>query len=148
VTFLIRARNSLLLDACFSIVVAMLKQFGKWLVIAALIAMVGGHWAILQTAAWVGMAVSYSKTECIGKALVKTFDGKHPCKLCKLVSAGKQSEKKSEASVDFKKMDLFIPFEKTAFHFVRNYIAPTQHLLNFRSRLERPVLPPPETSLI
>jgi len=39
-------------------------------------------------------------------ALQKTFDGKHPCKLCNLVSAGKKSEQKQ----DVKKSDLKMEF--------------------------------------
>ena len=40
-----------------------------------------------------------STTESFCAALSKTFDGKHPCKLCKLVKEGKKSESKSEAQL-------------------------------------------------
>ena len=37
--------------------------------------LLGGHWAILQTAAWVGMVVDYSKSEGVEAGITKTFDG-------------------------------------------------------------------------
>jgi len=71
-------------------------RLGKWSVVLALVALIGGHWAVLQTAAWVGMAVSFSRTETVSVALEKTFDGRHPCPMCKLVKAGQAAEKKQE----------------------------------------------------
>ena len=64
----------------------------------ALFQIVGGHWAILQTSAWLGMIVSYAKDGDYSGAITKTFDGKHPCALCRLVQVGqKQEEKKVPA---------------------------------------------------
>jgi len=64
-------------------------------VITALACSLGLHWAFFQSVAWVGMVVSYSKDASLTEALVKTFDGKHPCALCQEIARGKQSEKKS-----------------------------------------------------
>jgi hypothetical protein len=71
-------------------------RLSKWSMVLALVLAIGGHWALLQSAAWLGMAVSFSKTESVSVALEKTFDGKHPCPLCKLVKAGKSSERKQD----------------------------------------------------
>lgn len=84
----------------------MLLRGGKWLTVCALVVLIGGHWFALQSAAWLGMAVNFSKTESVSVALQKTFDGKHACKLCKIVKAGKAAEKKQdlqklEAKIDF-----------------------------------------------
>ena len=65
------------------------------LVVISLVVMVGGHWAILQSVAWVGMAFNFAQTAPLDVALKKTFDGKNPCSLCKAVDAGKQSERKA-----------------------------------------------------
>ena len=65
------------------------------LVVFSLVVMVGGHWAILQSVAWVGMAFSFAQTASLDVALKKTFDGKNPCSLCKAVDEGKQSERKA-----------------------------------------------------
>ena len=40
------------------------------------------------------------------EALAKTFDGKHPCKLCKFVAEGKKSEKKHQVQFKIPKLDL------------------------------------------
>ena len=66
------------------------------LVVLMLTLSLGAHWALLQSVAWVGMIASYSRNATLGEALVKTFDGEHPCKLCKVVEKGRQSEKKQE----------------------------------------------------
>ncbi len=65
-------------------------------VIAAclLIVTIGGHWAVLQSVAWMGMLVSYSQAETFSVAVEKTFDGKNPCRLCKTVKEGKSAEQK------------------------------------------------------
>ena len=68
----------------------------KWLALVTLIFVLGAHWAILQSVAWVTMVAGYSQAEPISEALVKTFDGKHPCPLCKFVAKGKNSERKQE----------------------------------------------------
>ncbi|MDB6075672.1 MAG: hypothetical protein JWO89_3312 [Verrucomicrobiaceae bacterium] len=70
---------------------------------------IGAQWAVLQSAAWVGMAVSYSLHEgSVTEGLSKTFDGQHPCALCDVVTKGKGSEKKDPAHGVIKmKMVLF-----------------------------------------
>jgi len=77
------------------------------LVVGALICVIGGHWAVLQSVAWVGMFVKFSQSNPFKPALVKTFDGKHPCKLCLLIATGKKSEKKQETPKPSIKLDLF-----------------------------------------
>jgi hypothetical protein len=52
----------------------------------------GLHWTVLQSVAWVGMLVNYTVDSSFGEAVVKTFDGKHPCKLCVAVAEGRESE--------------------------------------------------------
>ena len=64
------------------------KWFGKAAVLVMLIFSVGFHWALLQTAAWGYMALRFSLSDSVGQALAKTFDGKHPCALCKIVKQG------------------------------------------------------------
>ena len=67
----------------------------------------GGHWVFLQSVAWVGMVVSYSQNSSVSEALTKTFDGKHPCKLCKVVEQGKKQQEEHD-----------IPLQKFKFEFV------------------------------
>ena len=58
---------------------------------------IGVQWPLLQSLAWLNMLVTFSASEGVAQAIVKTFDGKHPCKLCKLVREGKEAEKKNDA---------------------------------------------------
>ena len=74
-------------------------------IVAALACSIGLHWGFLQSVAWVGMVVNYSQDGTVGEALAKTFDGKHPCALCKAIAKGKKSEKKSEFPVAGKKFE-------------------------------------------
>ncbi len=74
------------------------------MLVAALMISIGAQWAVLQSAAWIGMAVSYSlKAGSVSEGLSQTFDGKHPCKLCCLVKKGSDSEKKDPKQQDAKK---------------------------------------------
>ena len=65
----------------------------------ALIQLMGGHYAVLQATAWVGMVVNYSKAEGVGAGISKTFDGKHPCSLCLSIAKNKQTEKKQSTQL-------------------------------------------------
>jgi hypothetical protein len=120
----------------------MLVRLAKWFAIASLVMTLGGHWAFLQVVAWTGMAVSYSQTDCLGTALIKTFDGKHPCKLCKLVNSAKKSERKSDAQMDLKKMDFFAT-TVVEFYFPPLKQNPSRAIEALISRVETPPTPPP-----
>jgi hypothetical protein len=74
-----------------------LARCGKILVVLALVLTTGLHWAALQTVAWTTMFASNLRGQGITEAVTRTFDGKHPCCLCKAIAAAKKSEKKSEA---------------------------------------------------
>jgi len=81
------------------------KKLGHLFLIVALLGATGGHWAVLQTIAWADMLTTNLQTESVANALTKTFDGAHPCKMCKQISAGKKAEKKSELPLQLKKME-------------------------------------------
>jgi hypothetical protein len=68
--------------------------------------LLGGHWAILQTAAWVGMVIDYSKTEGVEAGITKTFDGKHPCQLCLSIAKNKEKEGNQTANLNLAKIYL------------------------------------------
>lgn len=84
----------------------MLAKLSRLIVVLTLLCTVGTHWTILQSVAWVRMTVSFAQTAPLSEALAKTFDGKHPCQLCKLVQNGKKSEKRQDAKTESFKMDL------------------------------------------
>jgi hypothetical protein len=103
---------------------------------------IGLHWAALQSAAWMGMIIKYSHDGSFSEAIEKTFDGQHPCKLCKLVNAGKKAEKKSESKDSLKKLDLVSPnFALFAFH--SDSEPKVSFLMHCGLRIEPPPTPPP-----
>jgi hypothetical protein len=61
-----------------------------------LLAVVGGPWPVMQAVAWTTMLAGNLRTESLSQAVTRTFDGQHPCSLCKAIAAGKKSEGKSE----------------------------------------------------
>ena len=83
----------------------------KLLVFIILVAVTGGQWAVLQSAAWAGMLVNNLRTQSLADAVTRTFDGQHPCPLCKAIESGKKSEKKSEIEAKATRIEL-PPIEK------------------------------------
>ena len=127
----------------------MRSPFRRACIVLALVLSLGLHWTVLQSAAWVGMVVAYSKNATLGEALEKTFDGAHPCPLCKVVEAGAKSdqdESKQAKSGAIKKLDLMIASIETLVFAKPD--APDHPLLVERpmSRAETPPVPPPRAA--
>src|SRR5437867_11684703 len=74
----------------------MLRWLSRWFVVCALIFALGAHWAIVQSVAWTSMVIAYSQKAPFKEALHKTFDGQHPCKLCRFVVEGQKSEQRQQ----------------------------------------------------
>ena len=83
----------------------MLRRSSRLLVALALVLAVGGHWAVLQSVAWVSMVAAYSQNATVAEAIAKTFSGKAPCELCKVVAAGKKSQQEQEQKSIVVKLD-------------------------------------------
>ena len=121
----------------------MARRLFQFSVAAALIIAVGGHWAVLQSVAWVSMAVTYSQADSLEIALKKTFGGQHPCKLCIAVKEGKQEEQKQpvlkiETKLDFVCLQA-IAYVHPALPFT--LLSPSSEVA--LSRAEAPPVPPP-----
>ena len=84
----------------------MRSRLGLVLCMIAGFQLLGGHWALLQTAAWVGMVIDYSKTEGVEAGITKAFDGKHPCELCLSIAKSKEKEGKQTANLNLAKLYL------------------------------------------
>lgn len=70
-----------------------------------LAAVLGGHWALLQTVAWTAMLADNLQSCSFHDAVSMTFDGNHPCCLCKAIAAGQKSEKKNGLSPQTQKFE-------------------------------------------
>ena len=75
----------------------------------ALFLVAGGHWAMLQSVAWATMVKDFSKTGSLTEAVGKTFDGKHPCAMCKKLTNARASEEKAPVTLKVdKKAEVFV----------------------------------------
>lgn len=116
----------------------------KSVVAMLLVFSIGGHWALLQSVAWVSMVVEYSKDAPISVAVSKTFDGEHPCGICKLVRKGKATEEKQEALKAKTKIDFWVPAPEVTLP--RIQVEPLEFVSvppNLLFRAHAPPLPPP-----
>ena len=113
--------------------------------IAALTVSLGAHWAFLQTVAWTGMLYTYSKQAGFAQAVSMTFDGEHPCSLCKAIQEGKAEERqeKKEAAQVSKDLKMGLPPLQFVFcHPPRgDLLCATHHLTSLWGH--PPELPPP-----
>src|SRR5262249_43162763 len=82
----------------------------------AFLAAIGAHWFVLQSVAWTTMLADNLRTSSLPQAVERTFDGKHPCSLCKQIAKGKQTEKKAEFRVEANKFEF--SFSPDGFVFV------------------------------
>ena len=129
----------------FSIV---FRGFGKSILIAALVLMTGAQWAALQTVAWTTMLAGNLRTQSFSQAVSETFDGHHPCPLCKAIAAGKKSEKKSETISPTLKLEftaspaafIFVPPAQFVFLTVPDHFA-------MAVSIEPPLQPPRSSSI-
>ena len=121
---------------------------GKILVIVALVFSTGLHWAALQTVAWTTMLAANMGCDSFSESVSKTFDGEHPCPLCKAISAAKKSERKSEITAPNLKME-FPPMSENLL-----LIAPSMFEMLFavnyfaESTSQKPPLPPPRNFFV
>ena len=73
----------------------LLRRLGLFCVVLAMFAIAGGPWAVLQTVAWGEMLRDYYQRSgsCV-VAVEQTFDGKHPCDLCRQIAVAKDQQGK------------------------------------------------------
>jgi hypothetical protein len=83
-----------------------LRCVARAITIVALCCAIGLQWVALQSIAWTAMIVDYSKHGSLSQALAQTFDGAHPCSLCRIVSNGKACEKKADLQPITPKIDM------------------------------------------
>jgi hypothetical protein len=115
--------------------------------IFAVLAATGAPWLALQSVAWTAMLAENLHSTSWEQAVERTFDGKHPCCLCKQIAAARKSEKKSDAQVEVKKLD----YSYTNFEFA--FCPPSQFYETggaFNSPVSltyQPPVPPPKALL-
>ncbi len=127
-------------------VAIVLRKASRLIVILALLASVGGHWALLQSVAWTRMIIERTQEDSFAVAVKTTLDGEHPCDMCKRITDGKQSERQEKKAQAQVKIDMLCELRVVA-------IVPPSRELVFPSvqieemlRAECPPVPPPRLS--
>ena len=121
----------------------MKSRLGLVLCMIAGLQLLGGQWAILQTAAWVGMVVDYSKSEGVEAGITKTFDGKHPCQLCLSIAKNKEKEGRPTANVSPAKLYLVYQAPRWALAPPAAFWELEGSLYSLNGTTLRPSVPPP-----
>ena len=86
-------------------------RLAKGFLVFALMLSIGAHWAFLQSVAWVGMIFDYSSEAGLRQGIEMTFDGDHPCKLCKLVRESTREKQEQPVLKLEIKVDKSLPAE-------------------------------------
>jgi len=122
----------------------LLLRFAQVLMLLVLFAAAGGHWMALQSLAWTRMLVSYSHNGQFAEAVAKTFDGKHPCSLCKEIEREKSKEEQPARAVSVDNHAAFVApasamiVRDEGMSWTLEILRPVGEL-----RAEQPVAPPP-----
>lgn len=115
---------------------------------------IGLPWMLVQSVAWLGMAVTYSmESGSLVQGLSDTFDGNHPCPLCKAVRKNFETEKQpvgnAPAPKKVKEGKLVLGIVK-----VPSFIFPPRHPGEWGTTSEnpgrmasKPETPPPEAAV-
>lgn len=122
------------------------------LVLTGCLHLCGGHYGVVQMFAWGKMIVDYSSEKGVVAAVSDTFDGEHPCELCKSIAKAKKDDTKlprPPAKTDGKGFELknFLPAKLAGLSEPRPdpyrpapFLSPEDAKLRF---LPRPEMPPP-----
>lgn len=121
----------------------MRNKVGQFVLAVSLALLIGGHWAILQSVAWIGMTLRQAQSVPLTEALIKTFDGQHPCQLCKFVKDGKKTERKNPTINLLVKFEFVHELEAGALFHQDKYPAALPVADSSRSFSETPPAPPP-----
>jgi hypothetical protein len=116
----------------------------RLLLILLLIAATGDQWAVMQSAAWVTMLVSSLRTDSLPQAVTNTFDGKHPCPLCKAIAKGESSQKKTDLLPNPTRLVFLPPARESALTAPERFQMVRIHLDKIaQSPVKQPLTPPP-----
>jgi len=109
----------------------------------ALISAIGVQWIAFQSMAWALMIVKYSKHAPLHQAIAQTFDGAHPCSLCRVLDKGRNSERKSDTHATAAQIDL-ICLVRTV-EVLRRWDLFSYHSssVSLLERIHAPPVPPP-----
>jgi hypothetical protein len=123
--------------------VSVLRCIARAVTIFALCSAIGLHWIALQSVAWTAMLIDYSKRAPLCQAITRTFDGAHPCSLCHVVDAAKNSEKKSDLQSLTPKIDMICVSRTASFVWSFASVECASRDFSFGEIGRSPPVPPP-----
>jgi hypothetical protein len=97
----------------------------------------------MQSIAWASMLTQNLHTESFTQSISDTFDGKHPCKFCMQISAGKKAERKAELPLQLKKLEFVAGREVFVFSAPQEFRLSPGIIQQFDGLARRPSVPPP-----
>ena len=122
------------------------QRLPRLLMAVALACSVGLHWSLLQSFAWTTMLVNNLTTASFSTAVQRTFDGQHPCALCKAVAEGRKSEKKSDTLPFVKKFEWLNNASAIVVPRPASFPEIHAHDVCFETLLRAPPTPPPRAA--
>jgi hypothetical protein len=90
----------------------MFAKARRFVVAVALFLSIGSQWFCLQSLAWATMMIDFSQHGSLRQAITQTFDGAHPCHICKQISKARETEKKQDTRRSFTKANLICTFQR------------------------------------
>ncbi|MFO1476333.1 MAG: hypothetical protein U1F98_06750 [Verrucomicrobiota bacterium] len=111
--------------------------------LAALLSTAGGNWTLLQSVAWTGMLADNLRRGSFSEAVERTFDGRHPCKLCRQIDRARRSEKQAPQKAAHVRLEFAHWPVTLVFGSPRDYRKVTDPPLVPAARSESPPVPPP-----
>src|SRR2546423_7998285 len=131
----------------FSPVSSPMIRMARMLALVAMLNFAGAHWIVLQSIAWSGMLVTEAQHSRLAEAVQKTFDGAHPCQLCKGISRAQQNEKKPAVPFQLGKLPLLHERCELSLIAPQGQIKTDEWAELLPLRPHRPEYPPPRLSL-
>jgi hypothetical protein len=128
-------------------VCAVLLRFSKIVLVLALACSIGLHWVFFQSLAWTSMLAGNLRRDSLAQAVLHTFDGQHPCQLCKAIADGKKSERKSDWTPCFKTLEFPPATADLLLTVPASFASPSRADLFARTLSETPPTPPPRPVL-
>jgi hypothetical protein len=125
-----------------------LTRLAKFVLVLALACSIGLHWAFLQSLAWTSMLADNLLRDSLAQAVIHTFDGQHPCLLCKAIADGKKSEKKTDYAPYFKTLEFPPAAEDFALTIPARFATPSGADIFAETLSESPPTPPPRPALV
>ena len=133
----------------------MFRRIGLVCAALALFSIAGGHWAVVQSVAWAEMLRNYTQESgSVTVALKRTFDGQHPCALCREIQTAKSQDHKESPVAPAAKEDAKVkavsadPILPQAERLATAMAFPNAAALWSPTRTEAPPTPPPRLGLV